>query len=580
MNHPGEGGSGASPAEGWRASALVLLSYLLLSAAFTWPAARLDLAELPTRHFDIYPVIWLIERGPETFPSMYHAASAWPYGESLVRLDSYILLWMSWLNQGLIPGVTLAALLAWWGLAISAWAAERCAWVTFHVPRPWSWIAGVIFAFSGIASNALLEGHVYHLLNPWMPLLLSACWRGVGPWGRARDGLWIGLYWALCLYTTAYIGIAGAILAAVVLLLNARRLPMLAPGMLVTILPAGLYYVSLFRLGGQWRGNAPFDPSLTLQNGTNTLLGLTSWTEEVDFVWHSLVAPAGFLGLWLWLLAPLILSDRFGWRSAWVTAALALCLSFGASVRLYPEGPGIATPLAALARVEALTFFRFPIRMMWLWSLMAGIMASRAVAVMVSRAAVSRGPQAGLAIGASLMLLVAVEPFWATGMPGRQAVALATTPSAYAAAPKDRATLDLYGAVLGRSSNEMEMRARVLSCYYQAHHRRPIFEVCIGTETSSPREALSGWLIAALLGERSAEEVIRTLQDVGAGAVALHTDTFRPGDLAGLQQALSRLFGLPATSTDGGDPLEVYRVPPPEDRQPNYRDGMKKIRGF
>ena len=561
------------------ASLLILASYLLMSAVFTWPAARLDPTQISTLHFDIYPVVWLIERGPETFPSMFHAMSAWPYGESLVRLDSYMLLWMSWLNQGMISGVVLASLLAWWGPAISAWAAEQCAHDTFQVPRPWSWIAGTTFAFSGIASNALLEGHVYHLLNPWMPLLLSACSRGVGPWGRPWHGLLIGVCWALCLYTTAYIGICGVILAAAVLLPAPGRLWALLPGMAVTILPAGLYYVSLFQMGGQWHGNAPFDPSLTLQNGTNTLLGLSTWTLEADYVWHSLVAPVGFVGFWLWLLAPLLLADRFGWRISWVTAALALFLSFGASFRLYPEGPGIASPLAAFSHVEALTFFRFPIRLMWLWSLMAGIVASRSAASIIARLGASwTAPVAG----GLLLLLAAVEPFWTTGMPARQAVAIATSPSAYLAAPEDRAVLDLYGMVLGRSSNEMEMRARVLSCYYQAHHRLPIFEVCIGTETRSPRGRLSEWLVAQLLGSTVDNAyALRGLQDVGAGSIALHTATFRPGDLSGLQQALALLVGTPAaTSTDGGDPLELYIIPVPEVRPADYRTGMEALRGF
>ena len=175
------------------------------------------------------------------------------------------------------------------------------------------------------------------------------------------------------------------ILAAAVLLPAPGRLWTLLPGMAVTILPAGLYYVSLFQMGGQWHGNAPFDPSLTLQNGTNTLLGMSTWTLEADYVWHSLVAPVGFVGFWLWLLAPILLADRFGWRIAWATAALALFLSFGASFRIYPEGPGIASPLAALAHIEALTFFRFPIRLMWLWSLMAGVVASRSAATLIDR---------------------------------------------------------------------------------------------------------------------------------------------------------------------------------------------------
>lgn len=547
---------------------LVFASYLLLSAAFTWPAAQLSPEVLPTRHFDIYPMVWLLERSPYTFPDMVHAYSAWPYGESLSRLDSYVLLWLGWLNQGMIPGVTLVSLLAWWGPAISAYVAEYAARSCLHVPRPYSWIAGAGYAFSGIASNALLEGHVYHLMDPWLPLLFIALWRGTGPWGRASHGFLIGLSWALCQFTTAYLGICGIILIGVLLLRSPWAMRMLLPGILVTAVPSGLYYVYLFSQESLWKSSAPFNPELIMQGGSSTLAGLLAWTPETDLVWHSLAAPLGFCTFWLFLLAPVLLQDRHGWRAIWLCAFAALLMSFGASFRMYPEGPGLTSPLALLSSVEALRFFRFPMRLLWIYSLLGSLIASR-VAAEIGQ---SRWSVAGM------LLAVVVDALAVTGAPLRLRAAIATVPSAYQAAPKDRAILDIYGTILTHSSDEMSMRTRVIGCYYQTVHQRPIFEVCIGTGDNTPREHLSEWLVSELLNPQSDKaQVLKHLADVGTGALALHTDTIRPADAESLSQALTNLLGPATVSTDGGEHLQVYVMPEATVDIELYRSSIKSL---
>ena len=59
------------------------------------------------------------------------------------------------------------------GTALNAFTAERSAASDLGVGRPASLLAGIAYGYSGIAGNVILEGHVYHLLNPWLPLLWS-----------------------------------------------------------------------------------------------------------------------------------------------------------------------------------------------------------------------------------------------------------------------------------------------------------------------------------------------------------------------------------------------------------------------
>ena len=140
----------------------------------------------------------------------------------------------------------------------------------------------------------------------------------------------------------------------------------------------------------------------------------------------------------------------------------------------------------------------------------------------------------------------------------RQGLAIAEVPSVYASAPEERAVLDLYGESLDRSSGELEMRARALTCYYQAHHRRPVPEVCMGTGLSTPRESLQKWLMNQ--ASRGAP-LSKTLQSVGIGAVVLHLDTLRASDALLLEQSLQTELGPPLRSNDGGERLLLFALP-------------------
>lgn len=539
-----------------RGTLVVFASYLLFSAVYTWPAVCLDPTVLPTRHFDLYPALWLIQTAPSVVPRLFHSFSAWPYGESLARIDSYLLLLLGWLNQNFFSSVQVADLLIWLGPALNALAAELCAHRAFGIPRPQSWLAGLTFGFSGITAVALLEGHVYHLLNPWLPLLLGSLWLGSGPQGRWYHGLLGGLAWVLGQFTTAYFGVCGAFLTVALLLRAPRASLKLVPGLLLTVLPATAYYLWLFSLGGNWKDNAP--TTGVLQSGTSTLSGLLHASPSVDLGGHSIAAPLHFMSFWLWFLAPFLLKKE--WKGLWILALGMLLASFGAYFRAVPGGAGVASPLAYLALwMPSLAFFRFPIRLLWVFSLVSGILASRVLAERTQ--------------GRFWMGLALLDVLLSSGMPGRLTQGIATVPSAYASAPEGRAVLDIYGESLDASSGELEMRARALGCYYQSVHRRPIAEVCIGTGIQSPREKLSRFLMRGL--GQNPEGTIHALEAVGIGAIALHLDTLRPADALVLETGLSGVLGTPAESQDGGEHLLLFGLTATEEG--NFRKGMEGI---
>lgn len=527
-------------------------SYLAVSVAFSWPLGAFPADRVVTRHFDLYPSAWLVSEGRDAFPTLHHAASGWPVGESLARADSYVLLLIGWLFGGLFSGPVLVSLVALLGPVASALAAEWCAHRAFAVPRPWSWLAGCAYGFSGIAATAMLEGHVAHLLNPWLPLLLGAAWRANedAPWPSAMAA---GAWWALGLFTSAYFGVIGGLFFLAIAL--RAGLARLLPGMLAVAVPTGLLYLWLFAHGDRFADSQGPLPELVWGMGATTLGGLAGWGDALDLGAHSIAAPVGFATLWLMGLAPVVLRGRPGWRTLWVLALGALLLALGRDIRLAMEDAGVVSPVAWLATLPGVGWFRFPARFAWIWALCGGIVGARVAAEL------ARGAPRWLV--APLFALVVGDAVIGTGLPWRLRAQVAGAPSAYDAAPPGRAVLDLYAPAWDRSSMELELWARALACYYQGQHGRPILEVCIGTQVDSPREVVGDWLAAALLvPEPDAVAILDRLQRLGVGAVVLHADVYRESDAALLTGALGRVMGPPGADTrDGGEHVLLWVVP-------------------
>jgi hypothetical protein len=336
------------------------------------------------------------------------------------------------------------------------------------------------------------------------------------------------------------------------------------PGLSVTALPAAAYYLWLFGQGGGWQEQIA--PGPVLQTGGSTLAGWLYAVPEADLGGHSLVTPLGFLGFWLWFLTPFFRRGQAGWKGLWMLAFVALVASFGASLRVVPGGEGLPLPLAWI-HWPALAFFRFPLRLLWLYQLTAGMLASQLLA--------ERWQGRAWWVGLALVDVLG------TGMPGRLARGIAEVPSAYLSVPAERAVLDVYGETLDPSSGEMEMRSRILGCYYQGVHHRPIPEVCIGTGIRSPREGVSRWLMGALSAAGAdPKAIVKTLGDAGIGAVALHLDTLRPADAEILKAGLGSVLGPPVAETkDGGERLQIFSLTTTQGDVLSYRRHMKGMEG-
>ncbi len=514
-----------------RVGARSLLFFLAVAVVWSWPLVLDPLGTTVSRHFDQYPAAWLVHAAASYVPDGVSEWSAWPGGEPVVRLDSFLFALLAVALQGVVPGLLVTNLFVLLGPAVSAWAAERFAREALGATFPGSLLAGLAFGFCPLALVGVLEGHVYYLLNPWLPLLALHTWRG--------ESYRAALHWTLCLLTTAYMGVDGLVVIGAILLYR-RRLDL---RLLLPVALVGAVYAASF-LGGQGATTRDAHDALA-RLGAASLLTLVSWNPWWDLTRHSLAPAIAVLPLCLSLLAPIAGAPH---RRFLLALGLGCAvLAVGPSLE-YGIGPGERLPTLLHPLFEAGLFdvFRFPIRFAWVTALALGGLAAVVVSGVSPR---WRLVFVGLGVVDALVLSGAVF---------RVAAHPAPVPSIYATLP-DGAVLDLYPEV-GGDQEDIGFYQQNLSCWYQTAHRRPVLERCLNTDlTRSPRRTVGKALHAALLGEGDPRPI---LADADVASLVIHLDLYQPHERAVVVDGLARALGPASAETrDGGEWLMSWRVP-------------------
>jgi len=543
---PSPPGPRTGPPAWWERPSRTLLLWLALAVVWTWPALLSGERLMVGRHFDLPGVIWSLHAAGRLLPDLQDTLTAWPLGADYTRFDSYLLLPLAPLAEKLGP-TRLHGLLQVFGLAVSAWSMEAFA-REIGARAPWTLLAGLGFALSGLGASVLLEGHVFHLMDPWLPLFGLAWWRALGPRGRPWHGVAAGLAFIATLLTTAYLGVAATIIAVGFFVgalatrgWRAVRVPALAAAAVVSVLAGP--YVLLF-LGGT--SPDAVDSRIT----SATLANLAAPTPELDRARNSQGFSQSALMLSLALVAPLLVS-RTRTRILLGTGGVALLLAMGPTFGPDANTPWFPLPLAAVMALGGDDFLRFPARLAWAWLLCGAVIAARMGTHLEDRL----GPRVRI-----LLLIALIEPFVTVRLLDRQAARRASVPPLYATAGGP--LLDLYPDSSAAADDREHLLTR-LSCFYQTEHGLPIAEDCIGTvATANPRYRLGRWLTAELMSGR-AEAAAERLAAMGFAAVVFHPDLFMPGDRARLSSALEEIDPEPEDSIAGASHLRLFRVPDP-----------------
>jgi hypothetical protein len=511
----------------------MLLAWMALSVAWSWPLAADPVASTVSLHFDQLPAAWLVDAARSFLPSGVSSWSAWPSGEPMQRLDSFLFVGLAMAFGGAVPGMLLTNLFVLLGPVASAWAMACAARRMLGVDRAGQFFAGVLYGFGPMALVAALEGQVYALLAPWLPLCAWAAWEG-----RAVA---TAMAFALALCGTAYHGVNAALVLAAVLWL---RLPVLGRGAVARVLGAvgvaGAAYAAFYATGAS-RGTGPVEGA--------TPVTLLAWSPWLDLARHSLGPVLGVATLAFAVGAVLrwreIGLDRRLARGLFVLGACAVLLALGPRLQLgVVPGRGVPTPLALLEGTGVFRALRFPLRF--------GLTAALAWS-MLGAALVSRMRRPWVAVLAALL-----DVLVAGGAVGRLRGHPVPVPRLYALLPQ-APVLELYPE-FGDSREDLNYYAQNLACHYQRFHRRPILERCLNTDLStSPR-----WQAGAALHARvfAGEPVLAWLKAQRVGSVVVHADLYAPDMREEVLGALLRELGEPvAQGHDGGEWLMAWKVP-------------------
>ncbi len=523
-----------------------LLLWIGLATAWTWPAALAGGDRMVGRFLDAPGTVWSIDAAPRLLMGFRDWMTAWPVGADHHRFDSFTLVPLGWLFGAADP-VQIHGWMMIAGVAASAWAAQGFAGAV-GAKSPWTLLAGLGFGFSGLAANVLLEGHVYHVLNPWLPLLGWTLWRATSEAGQLRDGVLAGLFFCLCLGTTGYLGLVAALMAVGIVLGSREQIrvhprPALTSA-LITLVGGGLY-VWMYLAGGSGTGGELAELSPTSAH----LAGLTAPTSELDRTEYGLAPMISAWMLGLVLLAPMVLPRAGRWRCLLWTAVLALFLSVAPTFSLAAGQVLVPISFDWLRDSNVGALIRFPVRLQWGWLLLGGVLSARV--------ATEIAPRWGR-LGGLVLLVAIVEAMILVGLPHRQVVRYAgAEPEAIAGAGGP--VLNLFPDSVVQS-DRMDLWLGSLVCMDQARHRQPVAQDCVATASGNVANRLRGWVTARLF-EGDVARVSSTLQDLGFAAVALHEGVYAPGDRSRLVWALREMDPDPKTSGQSGDAIRLFEVP-------------------
>ena len=494
-------------------------------------------------HYDTLGTYWLMNSAP-SWEGIFDPLSNRPEGVHYRRLDSFVLyaiaLIFSW-----VPTPWLFGLLSLIALSTSGWAASKLA-QEYGADRGMSWLAGIAYSFNGFVASALLEGHIYHLLQPWLPLCLIYAHRAfTRPSGNQKNGVLMGIFWGLCLLSSAYIGLCASIaLLAFGLYYKVWQTISRIYGGAVLMVVVGLLYIYLYQSGAPLSSGR--DASSMMISSLN-LSNFWGYTPQVDRALHAQSLGMLAVPFALALLAHHLVPYRNGRNLFLLLSGLSLLFALGCFVSFDAVEPIFPMPLLWLKELPILRSIGFPIRLAWPFLLGVGVLAALSAQSLKQRAHWVW----------VLLVLCTVESVVSPNLKGRQLSIPYEAPEVLV--QSDGASLELYPVVVsGVQHSDLPMWFSAQSCFWQTFHKRGISENCVTTIPSQHKrvEHTSAFLDVLFKDTSKALEYLREAQ---FSQVVLFPDLYHHGDYIRIKSALSALEQT--KSSNGGLYTEAYQVP-------------------
>ena len=492
--------------------------FFSLLASF-WMGSEIWNTGLSGIQYDTLGTYWFADRA-STWSLLFDQNTNWPTGVEYKRLDSFVFFVVSicfqWLPTSVwLPFFSVVA------ITTSGWAASLFA-QELGATRQASWIAGITFIFHGLTASALLEGHVYHLLLPWLPLCLMFAWRATKTQKNTKNSLLTSFFWFLCLLTSAYLGLATTIAVAIIWISRKGWNIKSSYIGIASIAILSMAYLLLYTDGQALSSGRD---ATSMMVGSVNLSNFLGFTPQVDRELHA--QSLGILAIPLFLAfgAHRYTLKRQDTHILWTMAIIALCLSFGCFVSFASVAPLFPMPLLWLSELPLFRSIGFPIRLAWPFLLCIGVLASLAASRI-------RFPRI-------LIALCILEVFISNQLETRQQQISLTLPKVYN--NTDGASLELYPITAsGKQHSDLPMWFSAYSCFFQTMHEQPISENCVSTISDSHTRIQIAQSVVQNLLRGAHSQAWDTLEENQFSHLMVYPDLYTLGDYKRLSYALGK----------------------------------------
>ncbi len=472
---------------------------------------------IPARFHDALGTYWLLAQS-DTWQGLFDPMTNFPEGANYQALDSYVLWGLSHLLSVLSPLFLYKALLLVFP-ALSAWMAERWA-RALAISAPWSWLVGLGFGFSGLVSNAILEGQVYQCFTAGIPMTGLFVLRYVEhPTWRNWLGIMVGFL--LCLFSSSYLG-ASCLLLLFGMLLGTNAWRQISSLWVF----AGVFGLMLVHYG--WMSTGGIHDERQIRDmiiGSVSLSNFWGSSPEMDREGHAIALGVSALLLVLITQGPEKLFER-RLRFVWLMGVASLAMALGPMLNWSHLEQVCALPTHWLYQQSGFSSIGFPVRLAHPFLLAVGLFAGVAAQSIAGR----------LRWGWLLIPLMLVE-LEQSGVHLRQSQWSVHTPTIDDI--EGDSIFTLYPLAHKRvKGSDMDISLPMLDCVAQVQHQKAIVNNCLSVNMeASEQRQLQQEMLANLTMQN---QIFAPLLERGIELLLVYPELFKVSDRTRLQRVLEQ----------------------------------------
>ena len=558
--------------------------WIIITIIWFYPLLHMTQGQFLGNNHDSFGTLWFMDATSRWQDGFTDALTDFPIGGTYGRLDSFILYFIS--LGSLYTGFSTISIfhcVLLVGFCTTGWSCQMVA-EKFGAIRPYSVLAGLLYVGSGLANMTIAEGHIYHLLQPWLVWMVYFLWKWLEsikimetvcatPYAMATNSvseqstpknsitysMLVVLCFAFTLYSSAYLGLNALILILSAVLVSLPHL--------LAILKKSAWF------GGQWwimwlgsvvvcLGYVNLFASYPSDNLvlTDKTLGFSSTTlSNMFYVSSEIHAKAHSIGLG-WSALAVLVSLSFQHllsisttqkRYIQYTCWLSLLCSMGPTIHLTPQIALFPSPLFWMRDIPFLDMLDFPIRLAWIATLMISITTALIVSAIATKTS-STAKFIGIAIILELLLRCNVLNTLETQNIATPSVLQQTQGSIHNLFP-------IYF-----HDPDANLHFTSISCLFQIQHQQAITDDCISVAPQQhQRIQLSIQIFPALL-TGDINTVYTTLEKADIDYLAVYPDTLPAQDWLRIHSQLLQMDAHPTHSTDNGLACWIFSVKPPQ----------------